>query len=120
MLRVLQASALMCIAQWVSAFEAPSFADYAQKYGKSYTMTEYLERAAVYARNVELLQQHSSEHGFEVGINQFTDMSETDFRDAVLMPRRPNVDHGLEMEMQLSSWKVRLAPMKLQAFNQNK
>lgn len=62
-----------------------AFQQYLAKFGKSYeTKAEYLHRLEIFANNYQKINDHNSknenEHGLTMGLNQFSDMSEKEFK----------------------------------------
>jgi len=57
----------------------PTFAAWAATYGKAYNGEEAVVREQVYNANIEWIQQHQSEVDFELGANQFADLTLDEF-----------------------------------------
>ena len=50
---------------------APSFKDYVQQQGKQYSLSEFVQRQAVYQRNLAIIERLNKEgHSFTAGVNQ--------------------------------------------------
>lgn len=57
----------------------PAFAAWAATYGKVYNGDEAVLREQVYNANIEWIQQHQAEVDFELGANQFADLTLDEF-----------------------------------------
>jgi len=57
----------------------PTFAAWAATYGKVYNGEEAVAREQVFNANIEWIQQHQSEVDFELGANQFADLTQDEF-----------------------------------------
>lgn len=65
--------------------EETAFYHFMSKYGKSYgTKAEFAHRLAIFIKNYHKVMNHNSfgveEHGFTMTVNQFSDMSESEFK----------------------------------------
>jgi cathepsin L len=70
----------------------PSFGEFKATFNKAYTTVEHDVRAAVYADNVDYIEQHnkkysSGEATFEMGVNEFSDLSHDEFKALYVGPK---------------------------------
>ena len=77
-----------------SAFASKAFSRYQYDFGKTYSSEEELAtRRAIFEANVKKINEHNAkfakgEETYEMGINQFTDMTYEEFSNTVLMEPR--------------------------------
>lgn len=73
----------------------PTFAAWAATYGKVYNGDEAVLREQVYNSNVEWINQHQAEVDFELGANQFADLTLEEFA-AQYLTLKPENEAGAE------------------------
>lgn len=69
----------------------PLFNDFKAKYGKVYNSTEeHLYRFKIFQDNLKKIKEWQKTRDFQLGVNQFTDMTWQEFQNAYLMKPIPN------------------------------
>jgi C1A family cysteine protease len=66
-------------------------------HAKEYTIDEHDSRFVIFKDNVDFIMSHnerSEEHGFTVGINQFADMTRSEFKETMLTYKAENKKPG--------------------------
>ena len=92
---VLLAPSMVCSSLAASPQSDSSFSAFTAAYDKHYaTLEEHTRRATIFAANVVLVERLNAEAaamntGVRFAINAFADLTQEEFRNLVLLPRRP-------------------------------
>ena len=86
----------LLVAACAAAAATPSFDEFAAQFGRTYaSAAARAARQAIYETNVRAIEQHNGEaaaglHTYRLGVNQFADLTNAEFRARYLAPvRRP-------------------------------
>ncbi|KAJ5079679.1 cysteine protease rdl2-related [Anaeramoeba ignava] len=64
----------------------PMFELFKQKYNKQYTAEEEAYRYRVFSQNVKKMEEHNKKGTFQLGINQFADLTNSEYQSKYLHP----------------------------------
>jgi len=69
--------------------------DYKIKFNKNYEFVDEIKRRIIWEQNLKYIEKHNLEynlgkHTFTLGLNQFADLTNTEFKDKVLGGLMPN------------------------------
>lgn len=90
-LAITAALAIVALLFGDSHHKTDEFEAYKLKYNKQYEKTENEYRRAIFLKNLEEIEMHNSllGKGYKKGINQFTDITDQEFKDNFLGERTP-------------------------------
>ena len=67
------------------------FSSYIKDYNKTYNKTEYVKREGIYNKNLDYINHRNSlDLSYELGVNQFTDMTNQEFKNKLNIKRKNN------------------------------
>jgi len=93
------------VAEEYNATDSHQFMTYMKKYGKGYLGVELQKRSEIFRRNVLKIEEHNvmyhaNKSSYYLGINQFTDMTQSEFES--LLTYVPRNDSSVSMDSNLS------------------
>jgi len=87
----------------VSASLQEEFVAYVKEFGKVYTTDQLFNRFQVFKDNKKVIDEHNAKgHSWEMGVNQFTDLTTTEFADLYLGYRPRNNDYARSQNLHIA------------------